>query len=262
MIKKLSQLVVILLLTACTAITPTPDKIPVATSTDVPQTITPTSEVVSTSTPTQETVDMRKIRFLALGDSYTIGEKVPPRDRWPNQLSVLLQDEGIEAELKIIARTGWTVQELWQGIQNDPPEGTYDMVSLLIGVNDQYRGYPADGYREDFRFMLGKAIEYADGDPKHVVVLSIPDWGFTPFAATQDTEPISLQIDEYNAINLEETEAAGAYYLDVTIISRMAMDDFELLAPDRLHPSGKMYAMWAEKTLPIALNILTEQKGE
>jgi len=198
---------------------------------------------------------MTKIRYLALGDSYTIGEKVIPAKRWPTQLADLLRDESIEADVKIIARTGWTVQELWEGIQADLPEGRYDMVSLLIGVNDQYRGYPVDGYREDFRFMLGKAIEYAGGDPKRVIVLSIPDWGFTPFAAAQDTEPISLQIDEFNAINLEETKNAGAYYVDVTIISRMAMDDFELITGDRLHPSGKMYAMWAEKTLPIALEI-------
>ncbi len=148
------------------------------------------------------------------------------------------------------------MDELWQGIQANPPEGTYDLVTLLIGVNDQYRGYPVDGYREDFRFMLGKAIEYAGGDPKRVIVLSLPDWGFTPFAASQDIEPISLQIDEFNVVNLDETKSVGAYYVDVTTISRMGMDDFELIAPDRLHPSGKMYTLWAEKTLPIALKIL------
>jgi len=205
---------------------------------------------------------MRTVRYLALGDSYTIGELVSPRDRWSVQLVDLLESEGIQTDLTIIARTGWTVDELWDGIQANPPEGPYDMVSLLIGVNDQYRGYPVDGYREDFRFMLGKAIEYTGGDPKRVVVLSIPDWGFTPFAATRDTEPISQQIDEFNIINLEETEAAGAYYVDVTIISRMAMDDFELITGDRLHPSGKMYAMWAEKTLPVAFEILSVEKGE
>ena len=205
---------------------------------------------------------MPSIRYLALGDSYTVGEKVAVKDRWPNQLAGLLKDEGIQSEVTIIARTGWTVNELWDGIQANPPVGTYDMVSLLIGVNDQYRGYPSDGYREDFRFMLGKAIEYADGDPKRVVVLSIPDWGFTPFAATQDTELMSQMIDEFNAINLEETESAGAYYVEVTNISRMAMDDFDLIASDRLHPSGKMYTMWAEKTLPVALEILSEHKGE
>lgn len=205
---------------------------------------------------------MTDIRFLALGDSYTIGESVPEPDRWPNQLARLLEEDGIRAEVTIIARTGWTVKELWEGIQVNPPEGRYDMVSLLIGVNDQYRGYPSDGYREDFRFMLGQAIEYAGGDPQRVVVLSIPDWGFTPFAADRDTEPISLQIDEFNAINLEESQKTGTHYVDVTTISRMGMDDFELLAGDRLHPSGKMYAMWAEKTLPVALKILSSEKGD
>lgn len=260
MIKKLSQLAVLLLLTACTtSMTSTPDATPVSSATS---SSTSTPDVPVTATPTLETVDMTQIRYLALGDSYTIGEKVAPKNRWPIQLANLLRNESIKADVTIIARTGWTVQELWEGIQTDPPKGTYDMVSLLIGVNDQYRGYPVDGYREDFRFILGKAIEYAGGDSKRVVVLSIPDWGFTPFAAGQDTEPISLQIDEFNAINLEETQNTGAYYVDVTIISRMAMDDFDLITGDRLHPSGKMYAMWAEKTLPVALDILQVDTGE
>ena len=199
---------------------------------------------------------MPALRYLALGDSYTIGEKVSAKDRWPNQLAKLLESEGTQTEVTIIARTGWTVDELWEGIQADPPDGPYDLVTLLIGVNDQYRGYPVDGYREDFRFMLGKAIEYAGGDARNVIVLSIPDWGFTPFAADRDTEPISRQIDEFNAVNLEETQRAGVRYVDVTIISRMAMDDFELITGDRLHPSGKMYALWAEKVLPVAKEIL------
>ena len=200
-----------------------------------------------------------EIRYLALGDSYTIGESVRESERWPNQLAAKLEEQGIHAETTIIARTGWTVDELWEGIQVTPPEGRYDLVTLLIGVNDQYRGYPLDGYREDFRFMLGKAIEYAGGDPQHVIVLSIPDWGFTPFAATRETEPISLQIDGFNAVNLEETKSAGAHYVDVTDISHMAMDDFELLAPDRLHPSGKMYSMWVEKVISVALEIVNRK---
>ena len=200
-----------------------------------------------------------EIRYLALGDSYTIGESVRESERWPNQLAAKLEEQGIHAETTIIARTGWTVDELWEGIQVTPPEGRYDLVTLLIGVNDQYRGYPLDGYREDFRFMLGKAIEYAGGDPQHVIVLSIPDWGFAPFAATRETEPISLQIDGFNAVNLEETKSAGAHYVDVTEFSRMAMDDFELLAPDRLHPSGKMYSMWVEKVISVALEIVNRK---
>ena len=200
---------------------------------------------------------MPALRFLALGDSYTIGESVAAKSRWPNQLATFLEAEGIQTEVTIIAHTGWTVDELWEGIQANPPEGTYDLVTLLIGVNDQYRGYPVDGYREKFRFILEKAILYTGGHPDKVIVLSIPDWGFTPFAAAKgDIEPVSQQIDEFNAVNLEETKIVGAHYVDVTIISRMALDDFELIAGDRLHPSGKMYAMWAEKVLPVALEVL------
>lgn len=205
---------------------------------------------------------MANIRFLALGDSYTIGEAVPEGDRWPNQLANLLEENNIQAEVTIIARTGWTVKELWEGIQANPPEGTYDMVSLLIGVNDQYRSYPSDGYRKDFRFMLGKAIEYAGGDPQRVVILSIPDWGVTPFAGDRDSKKIAVEINQFNAVNREETENAGAHYVDVTPISREAVTDPSLIASDGLHPSGKMYAMWAEKTWPIAQKILMVEKGE
>jgi lysophospholipase L1-like esterase len=207
-------------------------------------------------TPFSGATDMSDIRYLALGDSYTIGESVAAQNRWPNQLAKLLEDHGTKADVTIIARTGWTVNELWQGIQDAPPQGTYELVTLLIGVNDQYRGYPLEGYREDFRFMLRKAIEYAGGDSNKVIVLSIPDWGFTPFAATRDTEPISQQIDQFNTVNLEETRSAGAHYVDVTIISRMGMDDFDLIAADRLHPSARMYTMWAEKVLPVVMKIL------
>ena len=203
---------------------------------------------------------MSAVRYLALGDSYTIGESVSLEDRWPNQLVKLFEAEEIQTEVTIIAHTGWTADELWQGIQTNPPEGIYDLVTLLIGVNNQYRGYPVNGYREDFRFMLGKAIEYAGGNSSHVVVLSIPDWGVTPFAADRDPQVIGQQIDEFNAINLEETKLAGAHYVDVTPISREAVNDTMLIAPDGLHPSGKMYAKWAEKTLPSVKEILIGSK--
>ena len=141
-------------------------------------------------------------------------------------------------------------------MQASPPEGTYDLVSLLIGVNDQYRGYPVDGYRDDFRFMLGKAIDYAGGAPAQVVVLSIPDWGITPFAAGRDREEIRKKIDQFNLVNREETRQAGAHYVEVTGISRRAVSDPALIASDGLHPSGKMYALWAEEALPVVIEIL------
>jgi len=203
---------------------------------------------------------MSNLRYLALGDSYTIGESVIEKERWPNQLAGLLAENGIQTDITIIARTGWTVNELWEGIQVSPPEGTYDLVTLLIGVNDQYRGYPVDDYREDFRFMLGEAIEHADGNPKHVIVLSIPDWGVTPFATDRDREQIARDIDAFNAVNRDETETVGAHYVDVTLISRAAANDPSLIASDGLHPSGNMYSMWAEKVRPIALEILGQIK--
>ena len=199
---------------------------------------------------------MPAYRYLALGDSYTIGEGVPPADRWPNQLAVLLEAEAIPMDVMIIARTGWTVKELWEGIQANPPQGRYDLVTLLIGVNDQYRGYSLEVYREDFRFMLGKAIEYAGGDPENVIVVSIPDWGITPFAGERDPSAITRQIDQFNAVNLEEARTAGAHYVDVTAISRTAQDTPDLIAGDGLHPSARMYSLWAEKVLPLAVQIL------
>ncbi len=202
----------------------------------------------------------QSIRYLALGDSYTIGESVPEGERWPNQLTaMLLAEKNIKTEVEIIARTGWTTSELWEGIQADPPQGTYDLVSLLIGVNNQYRGYSMDEYREEFRFLLNKSIEYADGDANRVIVLSIPDWGVTPFAegaqTGRDSMQIAKDIDMFNTVNREESKSAGAHYVDITPISRQALDDLSLIAGDGLHPSGKMYKMWAKEALPIAVEI-------
>ena len=199
---------------------------------------------------------MAVFRFLALGDSYTVGESVPESDRWPNQLARQLDAGGIRTDVTIVARTGWTVNELWQAIRLDPPEGTFDLVSLLIGVNDQYRGYPAVGYRDDFRFILNIALEYAGGDPNHVIVLSIPDWGQTPFAAGRDTREIAREIDEFNSINREEAEKAGVHYVDITPISRTVTADSLLIAPDGLHPAGQMYSEWVELVYPIARDLL------
>lgn len=196
------------------------------------------------------------LRYLALGDSYTIGESVEEAGRFPNQLAALLANEGVTVDVKIIARTGWTTDELWQGIQAESVTPPYDMVSLLIGVNNQYRGRGIEEYREGFVFLLNKAIEYAGGDVKRVIVFSIPDWGVTPFAAGRDAAQIASEIDTFNQVNLEENQKAGAHYVDVTPVSRKAKDDPSLVAGDGLHPSGKMYAEWAKSALPVALSIL------
>ncbi len=201
-----------------------------------------------------------KIRYLALGDSYTIGESVDEPERWPNQLADFLKAGGIPTEVSIIARTGWTTNELWDGVQAQKINPPYDLVSLLIGVNNQYRGYDIKEYREQFVFLLNKSIEYAGGNSKRVIVLSIPDWGVTPFARGQDGKQIAKDIDAFNAVNREETEKVGAYYVDVTPISREAVYDSALVAGDGLHPSGKMYLEWTKLAYLAALKALEISK--
>jgi len=235
--KRFFQLVV-LLLVSCTTATSHPTGIP---------TLIPTPEIDPA---------MRKIHYLALGDSYTIGESVDTAERWPNQLAQMLNVQGYQTDVTIIAKTGWTTDELWQGIQAKEINPPYDLVSLLIGVNNQYRGRDAEEYREQFGFLLNKSIEHAGGNAKRVFVLSIPDWGVTPFAKGRDPAQIAKDIDLFNSINREETEKAGAHYVDITPISREAVNDPALIADDGLHPSGKMYMTWAELSLSVVLEIL------
>jgi len=187
------------------------------------------------------------MRFLALGDSYTIGESVQPADRWPVQLAALFRGGGLPVEDPlIIATTGWTTDELMAGIDRANPTGPYDLVSLLIGVNNQYRGRDPEEYRQQFVTLLNRAIAFADGRLSRVLVLSIPDWSVTPFAAGRDRVAIAADIDRFNIINREETAKLGAHYVDVTPISRRASNDPALIADDGLHPSGKMYTEWAK----------------
>ena len=199
---------------------------------------------------------MQIVRYLALGDSYTIGERVEPGERWPAQLASLLRHEGLAAlEPEIIARTGWTTDELMADIERSAPEGRFDLVSLLVGVNDQYRGRDAEEYRKPFRALLERAVAFAGGEAGRVVVVSIPDWGATPFARGRDRGQIAAEIDRFNAVNREETERAGARYVDVTGISGLsgAPGGEALVAADGLHPSGAMYAEWTRRILPQAL---------
>jgi len=189
-------------------------------------------------------------RFLALGDSYTIGEGVAAEERWPELVARRLRSRGVAiGDPRIIARTGWTTDELAAAIDEARPQGTYAVVTLLIGVNDQYRGRPAEEYRKPFLVLLHRAIAFAGGKAGRVIVVSIPDWGVTPFAGSRDRAAIATEIDHFNAINREESERAGARWVDVTAISRRAAGDPTLVAGDGLHPSAKMYALWTE---PIA----------
>jgi len=202
----------------------------------------------------------RVVDILALGDSYTIGESVAAGERWPVQLAASLRAGGQPvAEPRIVARTGWTTDELAQAIAAAKPASDHDLVTLLIGVNDQYRGRPIPDYPERFRALLRQAIGFAGGRPGRVLVLSIPDWGATPYATGRDRAKIAAEIDAYNALNRAATEAAGARYVDVTPVSREAATDAGLLAPDGLHPSGAMYARWVELAVPAARAALADQ---
>lgn len=195
--------------------------------------------------------------FLAMGDSYTVGEGVAERERWPAQLVRLLAERGIAiSEPRIIAVTGWTTDELDAAIDREAPGGPYELVSLLIGVNNQYRGRPLEEYRSEFRALLERAIRFAGGNAGRVLVLSIPDWGVTPFAEGRDRARIAAEIDAFNAANRVETDRAGARYVDVTPITRRAAGDPALLAADGLHPSGAMYRDWAELAFPAAMAAL------
>jgi lysophospholipase L1-like esterase len=199
------------------------------------------------------------MQYLALGDSYTIGEGVAAEERWPVQLVARLRQAGIAIDdPMIIARTGWTTDELIAGIERQQPEGRFDLVSLLIGVNNQFRGREDAEYREQFRSLLQSAIALAGGNTNHVLVLSIPDWGVTPFARGRNRTEIASAIDRFNAINQAESTLAGVHYVDITPISRQAAADVTLLAEDELHPSGKMYAQWVAFVLPTVKAALGE----
>jgi lysophospholipase L1-like esterase len=203
------------------------------------------------------TATRRSYSYLALGDSYTIGESVPVEQCWPVQLAGLLGEAGYDVgEPRIVARTGWTTGELKAAIEKEDLAQTYDLVSLLIGVNNQYRGYSAETYRQEFAGLLEQAKRFAGGNPGRVLVLSIPDWSVTPYAEGRDQDSIAAAIDVFNRINREETEKRDISYIDVTGTSRQAVEDLSLIAPDGLHPSEKMYAEWARPALPAAQQAL------
>lgn len=192
------------------------------------------------------------VRMLCLGDSYTVGEGVPSSDCWPNQLQSLLAARGIELEApQIIAQTGWSSEELIAALELENPATDFAFVSLLIGVNDQYRSYPLERFVAAFSQLLARAIGHARGMPDRVLVLSIPDWGITPFASadSRGCAAIASQVDAYNQAVREHAERAGCRYVDVTEISRSAQDDW--LAHDQLHPSGTQYRAWANAALAV-----------
>jgi len=202
----------------------------------------------TTTTPTTS----RSITYLALGDSYTIGQSVQPVDSYPNQLTSLLTVKSYNVQPpEIIAGTGWTTADLISIIANSDVVGKkFDFVTLLIGVNDEFQKKSQSTYRTQFAQVLNTAINFANGDSSKVFVLSIPDWGVTPFANGMDNV-VGPLIDQFNAINKDESNKRGVNYLDITDISREATTDPSLIAVDGLHPSAKMYGKWMQRLEPL-----------
>ena len=198
------------------------------------------------------------ISCLALGDSYTIGEGAPEADRWPVQLAGLARAQGLNlASPDIIARTGWTTAELQAAIAaSGNSRRDYGLVSLLIGVNNQYRGQSVDTYRTEFRQLLTTATAFAGGKARHVVVLSIPDWGQTPFAQGRDWAQIGREIDQFNAVAEQECRAAGIAFVNITDLTRAAAGDARQFTADGLHYTGLQMSQWASRALPVVNDLL------
>lgn len=204
----------------------------------------------------------KKISILALGDSYTIGESVTKSERWPVQLAAQLNSLDFNVQPPdIIAVTGWTTDELLTGIDTSSIlKKRYDLVTVLIGVNNQYRGRDIANYEQELKLILERAVRLAGNQKEKVLVLSIPDWGVTPFAAGQDTIKISNEIDSYNSSKKAMADSLSLKYIDITGISRMVNSKPSYIAEDGLHPSGEMYSKWVEQILPSILSILNNTK--
>jgi lysophospholipase L1-like esterase len=209
--------------------------------------------------PVMNTDPDKGASFLSLGDSYTIGESVPEADRWSVQLADLLRKEGVNvASPDIIARTGWTTAELSSGIQAANKRKDYKLVSLLIGVNNQYQGQSMEQYRAEFKSLLETSVEFAGSRKQRVFVLSIPDWGVSPFGERGDRAKVAREIDAFNSVAQEECKKAGILYIDITPISRTGLGAPSMFATDGLHFSGKMYKLWADTSLPEIKIILSK----
>ena len=198
--------------------------------------------------PFQMTEPKKTYSYLALGDSYTIGQNVLSSENFPNQTVQLLNQQNYNFKSpEILATTGWTTDELQNNINKHTFTPPYDFVSLLIGVNNQYRGRSVENYKPEFESLLKQAIQFAGGKVDHVIVLSIPDWGATPFANGRDRAQIAKEIDDYNAVNKNISETYKVNYIDITPWTREAANDLSLVASDGLHPSAKEYKRWSEK---------------
>jgi lysophospholipase L1-like esterase len=202
------------------------------------------------------------VKFLALGDSYTIGESVTAAERWPAQLMDSLSARGLDySDSKIIATTGWRTDNLAEAIQHSKIKTEYTLVSLLIGVNNFYQGKSIENYGREFEGLLKTAIKLAGGKKSRVFVLSIPDYGYTPFGK-KDQVAISKGIDAFNKINESVAQKLNVKYYNITDISRRGLAEPDLVAFDGLHPSGKMYTEWIDRILSDAKIIPAKEIAE
>lgn len=218
-----------------------------------PQNIIPHDNVISSdSVIHNNSSDTNLPSYLALGDSYTIGQSVPDSERFPVQVVNILRKKNVTiADPDIIAVTGWTTADLLHALHADPPSHTYSFVSLLIGVNNQYQGRSLEEYKKQFTELLNLAIIYSGNHRDHVFVISIPDYSVTPFAYGSDTARISKEIDNFNEVNKTISLGTGVSYIDITPISRGAKNDPSLIASDGLHPSASQYYKWASLMAPL-----------
>ena len=194
--------------------------------------------------------------YLALGDSYTIGEQIPFAENFPNQTVQLLREMGFAFyAAEIIAKTGWATDELNNAVESTTFLKKYDIVSLLIGVNNQYRGRSAFQFKIEFEQLLQKAIQFADDNSSRVFILSIPDWGVTPFAEGRDRKQVADEIDAYNAVCENSAAAFKTHFINITTSQREDGSKTEFLAADGLHPSGMEYKKWADKLAEAVIKI-------
>ncbi|HMR92140.1 MAG TPA: SGNH/GDSL hydrolase family protein [Chitinophagaceae bacterium] len=206
------------------------------------------------SNPVQQTYTL-----LSLGDSYTIGEKVLPGENFPNQAAALLRDSRLDfRKPRIVAKTGWTTDELLAAVEKARLRRQYDFVTLLIGVNNQYRGRPVENYIPELETLIRKALHFSGNRPEHVIMLSIPDWSVTPFAAVRNRELMKKEVAEYNAAGKLLAAKYGIHYIDITPGTQKAANDLSLLAEDGLHPSAKEYAVWAAEVAAIIKKKISE----
>lgn len=203
-------------------------------------------------------MEPRPVRLLALGDSYTIGEGVGEEESWPWLVVSRLREEGIEsADPEIIAKTGWTTSDLERGIEEIAPAGPFHVVTLLVGVNNQYQDLPLDDYGSQFAELLRRATEFSAGEAARAIVISVPDWGAMPHADGRDRFAIGGEIDAFNATARYLATNAGSPFVDVTDLSRLALGRPELVADDGLHPSAAMYELWVDRILPAVRDAVT-----